>query len=62
MNKDETVRIMDMMRFKLRGIAADLMYVGKHSNHVYQAKCDRYSSQINDMIMDIFHNECDDIE
>lgn len=62
MNKDETIYIMDMIRFKLRAASADLISVGKYSDHIYQAKCDRYANQIDTIIIDILEDGCNDIE
>ncbi len=62
MNKDETKRELDMIRLRLRGVASDLISVGKLSNHVYQAKCDRYANTINELVVDILKDEMTDIE
>ncbi len=62
MNKDETKRELDMIRLRLRGVASDLISVGKLSDHVYQAKCDRYANTINELVADIFKDEMTDIE
>ena len=62
MDKNETKRRMDMIRLELRGVASDLASVGKLSDHVYQAKCDRYANTINELVVDILKDEMTDIE
>ena len=62
MNEDETKRRIDMIRLKLRGIAADIRTVGELSGHLYQAKCDRYANKMNELAAAILEDKMSDMK
>ena len=61
MNKEETIQKMDLIRFRLRNIGSDIIFVGKNSEHVYQAKCERYSRKIDEIIHNLLEDEFNDV-
>ena len=61
MNKEMTVREMDMIRSRLHDVASDIIHVGRYSDHVYQAKHERYSRKIDEVITDLLKDELKDV-
>lgn len=61
MNKEETIKEMNMIKFHLRNVSSDIRSLGRYSDSVYQAKFDRYSDQIWDVMKKISKDEWTDV-
>lgn len=57
MNEEETRETIDMIRFNLRNVASDITFVGRYSDHVYQAKFERYAKEIDKIIKNLIKDE-----
>lgn len=59
MNEEETREKIEMIRFNLRNAASDIIFVGRYSDHVYQAKFERYATEIDKIIKNLIKDEYD---
>lgn len=57
MNEEETRKKIDMIRFHLHNTASDILFVGRYSDHVYQAKFERYANEIDKIIRNLIKDE-----